>query len=457
MARKGPPAEAGHSPLADLTPLSQTPAHLTRLLVVDAVCSTGMTTLLTGSFLAAFALTLGANNEQVGLLTALTLIGQPTQLIGLFLVQKVPSRKRIIMVCAALGRLAWLPIVVASLRAGPPGLTFVFAWFSIFVLITSVPGPAWNSLLKSLVPTDALSRIFSKRIKWGTLTGLILTLASGFGVDLWHTYMPSSRPWTAYGVFFALGLALGLLGVAALNALPDPPLAVDPERRRLASLLTLPFKDRRFRPVLIFVSCWSFVNHLATPFFVVYMLEELHLSLGTTMLFTALSQLAQVCSAGRWGRLADRHSNRIVMAACIPLILWANVGWLFTRLPEPHFFTLLLLTAIQVATGMAMSGMRVAVANATLKMSPSTHAHIYAGVVEIVAGLAGAIAPIGGGWLADFLIKQHFELIVSWTGPFTSVGFHILSIKGLDFVFLIAALCGVITLQCLNLIDEPSG
>lgn len=32
-----------------------------------------------------------------------------------------------------------------------------------------------------------------------------------------------------------------------------------------------------------------------------------------------------------------------------------------------------------------------------------------------------------------------------------------LSLQGLDFVFLIAALCGVITLQCLSLIDEPGG
>jgi len=78
-------------------------------------------------------------------------------------------------------------------------------------------------------------------------------------------------------------------------------------------------------------------------------------------------------------------------------------------------------------------------------------------MVDILAGLAGAMAPIGGGWLADFLIEQHFAVAMSWTGPFTSVGFHILSIKGLDFVFLIAALCGVITLQCLNLIDEPGG
>jgi MFS family permease len=199
------------------------------------------------------------------------------------------------------------------------------------------------------------------------------------------------------------------------------------------------------------------VNHLATPFFIVYMLEELHLSLGTTMLFTALGQLTQVAFAGRWGRLADRYSNRAVMAACIPLILWANIGWLFVRLPEPHVFTLLLLAAIHVATGMAMSGMRLSVAKVTLKMSPSTHAHVYAGVVDIVAGLAGAIAPIGGGLLADFFIAQHFEVVVSWTGPLKSVGFHVLSIQGLNFLFLIAALCGAITLQCLNLIDEPGG
>lgn len=416
-----------------------------------------MTTLLTGSFLAAFALTLGADNEQVGLFTAMVLIGQPMQLVGLFLLQRVSSRKRIVMVGAGLGRLALLPIVVASLGSTPPRLTFLFAWFLIYALITSAPGPAWNSLLKALVPSDALGRLFSKRIAWGTLTGLILTLASGFGVEFWQAQMPSSRPWMAYGVFFAVGLALGLLGIAAIASLPDPPLAADPEGRGLGSLLTLPFKDRRFRPVLIFVSCWSFVNHLATPFFIVYMLGELHLSLGTTMLFAALSQLTQVCFAGLWGRLADRYSNRLVMAACIPLILWANVGWLFARLPEPHVFTLPLLAAIQVSIGMAMSGMRLAVANVTLKLSPSTHAHIFAGVVDIVAGLTGAIGPIVGGWLADFFIEQHFEVVVSWTGPLKSLGFHVLSIQGLNFVFLIAALFAAITLQCLNLIDEPGG
>jgi len=111
-----------------------------------------MATLLTGSFLAAFALTLGADNEQVGLFTAMVLIGQPMQLVGLFLLQKVSHRKRIVMVCAGLGRLALLPIVVASLRSTPPRLTFLFAWFLIYALITSAPGPAWNSLLKAVVP-----------------------------------------------------------------------------------------------------------------------------------------------------------------------------------------------------------------------------------------------------------------------------------------------------------------
>jgi MFS family permease len=155
--------------LADLTAASQKPARLTRLFVADAVCSTGMITLLTGSFLAAFALTLGADNEQVGLFTAMVLIGQPMQLVGLFVLQKVSYRKRIVMVCAGLGRLALLPIVVASLRWTPPRLTFLFAWFLIYALITSAPGPAWNSLLKAVVPSDALGRLFSKRIAWGNI------------------------------------------------------------------------------------------------------------------------------------------------------------------------------------------------------------------------------------------------------------------------------------------------
>ena len=128
-----------------------------------------MTTLLTGSFIAAFALTLGADNEQVGLFTAMVLIGQPMQLVGLFVLQKVSYRKRIVMVCAGLGRLALLPIVVASLRSTPPRLTFLFAWFLIYALITSAPGPAWNSLLKAVVPSDALGRLFSKRIAWGNI------------------------------------------------------------------------------------------------------------------------------------------------------------------------------------------------------------------------------------------------------------------------------------------------
>ena len=124
---------------------------------------------------------------------------------------------------------------------------------------------------------------------------------------------------------------------------------------------------------------------------------------------------------------------------------------------EPHAFTLPLLAAIQLATGMAMSGMRLAVGKVTLKMSPAAHTHIYAGVLDIVAGLTGAIAPIGGGWLADFFIKRHFEVVVSWTGPATSLGFHIMSIQGLNFVFLIAAFFGAITLQWLSFIDEPAG
>jgi hypothetical protein len=80
-----------------------------------------MTTLLTGSFLAAFALTLGADNEQAGLFTAMVLIGQPTQLVGLFVLQKVSYRKRIVMVLRRPWAIGIAPYCggIASLDAAP--------------------------------------------------------------------------------------------------------------------------------------------------------------------------------------------------------------------------------------------------------------------------------------------------------------------------------------------------
>jgi len=76
-------------------------------------------------------------------------------------------------------------------------------------------------------------------------------------------------------------------------------------------------------------------------------------------------------------------------------------------------------------------------------------------MADLAGAPSGAIAPLIGGWMMDFFAARHFALTIQWSGPINELSLHVLSIGGLDFVFLISAAVGIIAAQCLALIPEP--
>ena len=54
----------------------------------------------------------------------------------------------------------------------------------------------------------------------------------------------------------------------------------------------------------------------------------------------------------------------------------------------------------------------------------------------------------------DFFASRHFALTLQWSDPINELSVHVLSIRGLDFVFLISAAVGLIAAQLLALIPE---
>jgi hypothetical protein len=57
--------------------------------------------------------------------------------------------------------------------------------------------------------------------------------------------------------------------------------------------------------------------------------------------------------------------------------------------------------------------------------------------------------------MMDFFAGRHFALSLQWSNPINQFSVHVLSIQGLDFVFLISAAAGLIAFQWLALIPEP--
>ena len=73
-------------------------------------------TLLNGIFLIGFALALGANNLQLGLLLAIPLFANLLQLTSAFILEITGTRKVTTLVSLLLGRVAWIPIILIAFR-----------------------------------------------------------------------------------------------------------------------------------------------------------------------------------------------------------------------------------------------------------------------------------------------------------------------------------------------------
>jgi len=423
-----------------------------RLVTADGVCSMAMSSLQGGPFLTAFALGIGASNYDLGLLAAIGFLSQAVQLPALMIVRAFPYRRAITVASALTSRLAWIFIILTPVLFVDRGVLWLVQWLFLSAVLTSAAAPAWNSLLRDLVPTDQLGRVFARRTLLGNLVALPLTLAGGVFVDWWREQAAGTSLY-AYALLFTLGLAFGLAGAVAIARLPEPRMATAGEGGLLA-LLARPLRDGNYRRFLAFVGAWNFAVNLATPFFAAYMLRRLGLSVFAVTVLTVVAQVANLWFLRIWGQLADRYSNKAVIAACAPLYLLAFAAWTFTGIPDPHVLTIPLLVVIHVVSGMATAGIGLPIGNIGLKLAPAGAAHAYITLAGLAGAASGTLAPLLGGVLADFFAAREFALVLSWSDPAHAFQVSALRLQALDFVFLIAVAVGVWALSRLARVHE---
>ena len=423
-----------------------------RLLVADGVFTMGMGSLAGGPFLAAFALAIGASRSEIGMLATIALLSQLMQFPGLALTRAFPKRRAIVTVLTGTSRVLWLFIILIPLFFVNRGMSFMLQWFLISALVGAAAGPAWNSLLRDTIPKDAFGRVFSRRMSMGMALALALTLGGGWFIDRWKVLSPDTSLY-AYSCLFGLGVVLGLLGSFTVSRLPEKTMSSSPDTS-LLDLVRDPVKDGNFRKLLGFVAVWSFAVNMAGPFFVIYMLDRIGISLSLITLLTVTSQLSNLLFLRVWGKIADRYSSKSVLAASAPIFLFPLLVWCFTTMPERHSLTIPLLFAIHVLSGIGLAGVNVSSAATALKLSPDQKTHGYMTVFGLVGALAGACGPMVSGMLADFFGARELSLSFNWSDPVREVSTYALNLRALDFVFVIAFVVGLYAMLRLAAVKE---
>ena len=429
------------------------------MMVWEGLASGGVFSVASGGFMAAFALALGANNLQVGILAALPFVTQVAQLPAVLAVERYRVRKAIGVPALLGAHLMWAPIGAVPFLLETPGaaaVAVVILLLALRGLFAPVWATTWTSWMRDLVPQDVLGSYYGRRLAVITVAVAVVGLGASFFVRWWESVSAPEDAILAYSLLLIGGsLTFGLASTwCALRASePSMPAAAESGRSAL-SVLAEPLRDRNFSQLVRFLFVWSLTSNLAVPFFAVYMLRELGLALSAVIGFTVLSQTTSVLFTRVWGPMADRVGSKPVLSLSASLYLLVIVGWVFTSHPERHFLTLPLLAVLHMFAGVAAAGVGLTMSTLTLKVAPAGKATPFLSVASIAASVGAGIGPVAGGLMADFFAVRTLGVDLSWASPNGVLELPALSLTGFDFLFAIAFVLGLLSLNLLVALRE---
>jgi MFS family permease len=430
-----------------------------RWLTWEGTVSLGFNSITTSGILVAFALALGADNFQIGVLAAIPFIMQLLQIPGIWLVSKWRRRKAIAVLSWFPAQLFWFPIALIPFFLPVPGNMAVILLLGLIALrglLSAITNSGWNGWIRDLVPQQILGRFFSKRMAYATISGVVFSLGAAFFIDYWRTNVAGEN--TVYGYTYVLlfgATFLGLASVIFMSLMPEPLMQhLTGPQPTLRQTLAAPFRDANFRRLIQFLFYWGFASNLAIPFFAVHMLQRLGLPVSWVIGFSILSQMFNLLFLRVWGGFADRFSNKSVLSVGVSMYLIVIAGWIFTTMPERYFLTIPLLILLHIFAGIASAAVTFTVGTIGLKLAPKGEATSFLAGASLATNLGAGLGPLVGGLLANFFAVRHLNLTFTWIDPASTIQLPVLSITGRDFLFGIAFLLGIFTLGILARIRE---
>ena len=425
----------------------------------QTIAASGADGLASGGFLAAFALILGASNLHIGIMTAIPFIMQPVQLLAVVAVERFRRRKAIAVPSHLMAYVAWVPIALIPFLIGVPNpgaVTLLLFFIAIRGVATAFVNTSWTSWLRDLAAGDAMGGFFAQRLRTATITAAITGLAAAFYIDWWKGVVPDSEVIFGYSYAILLGsILLGFGSVGFMSRIPEPAMAqAAGPRPSILGTLSAPLRDSNYAQLIRYLFLWNFVIYLAVPFFAVYMLTKLELSLLVVVALGVWSQLSNVLFLRVWGPFADRFGSKVILSLCSSLYFLVILGWTFTTMPDTHAFTIPLLIVLHALIGIASAGINVSSTTLRMKMAPQAQATAYLTAASLAANLGAGIGPLLGGAFVDFFSIRHFEIVVHWADPTRDFTFPAVFLTGYDFLFAIAFFLGLITQAVLATIKE---
>ncbi len=263
-------------------------------------------------YLSAFALLLHASPFQLSVLSALPqLIGTGAQLVSVKLLQWIPNRKALISSGTIGQAFAWIPIVLLPLLFPQWGPWLVVGGAAAYFACAHFTTPAWNSLIADWLDQHERGVYFARRAQIIAGLSFFALCGAGWVLSLWQH---SPAAWWGFVLIFSVAGSARILSVLALSPVQD----VHPTAHREALQGFRGFvrqsATKDFHRFLLFSGLIHASALIAGPFFVLYFLQDIHLSYFGYGGWLAAGLLGQLLTLQAWGQFGDRFGNKALLS-----------------------------------------------------------------------------------------------------------------------------------------------
>ena len=319
-------------------------------------------------------------------------------------VQRLPQKK---VVPVRLGLFTErLPVILlvpaSSLAIYSPSLALflffvLFAWFMIGAGVVAV---GWQDMIAKIFPVNRRGRFFGVTNFSGTATGVLGAAAAAWFLD--HYGFPYN--YTICFAFAGLFIFISWLWLSQTRepaqVSKQPVVAEVDYLRHLPSIIQEDVNFRRFLISQIVIS----MGGMAAGFLTVYAVQRWQLPEGQAGIYTVSMLVGQAVGNLIFGPLADRRGHKLVLEFSTILGI-LSVG-IASIAPSSAWFLLVFALAGVSNAGVILSGIMI-----VFEFSPAEIRPTYIGLNNTLVGIAAALAPLLGAWLASTLGYQALFIV----------------------------------------------
>jgi MFS family permease len=347
---------------------------------------------LTQSYITPFALALKATTAQIGLLTSFpNLLMALSQLFSPSLAKRAGSRKALLLPLVFLHAVMWLPILLIPFLMPGQSIWWLILFLTISTVAGAMPSPAWGSMMADLVPDRIRGRYFAAR---GRIIAVV-TLAFSF-IAAGILQISKADVFVGFIFLFSGAFVFRLVSFYFLTRQYEP--APTPGHGRHESVIDMikGLGSSNLGRFSIYIALVTFVTNIASPFFSVYMLRDLHFNYISYVIIASIGSLTAPLFLPYWGRRADRAGNVKIIQITSVLIPFIPILWLFSK-------QVYVLALAETFSQFAWAGFNLAAVNFVYDAAAPESRTQHIAVFNAMNGIAVCLGALLGGFLANRL------------------------------------------------------